>query len=56
VENQMDGGKSEAEATEWCKADLGGEHESTDTIVANAAKLLEKKRQHDIESQHQHIS
>ena len=56
IANQVDGGKTPEEAEEWCKAELAGEHEAVDSILAKSAKLLELKRQFDIENKRPHIS
>jgi len=53
---QVEAGKSPAEAESWCRADLAGEHESVDALLERADKLLEQKRQHDINAKRPHIS
>jgi len=42
-------GESEEEATAWCKAELGGEHEAVDSLIGRSKKLLNMRSQRDIE-------
>lgn len=42
-------GESEEEATSWCKAELSGEHEAVDSMIANNKKLLDMRAKRDIE-------
>jgi len=51
IAEQMDAGKTEEEATEWCKAELAGEHEEVDSLIQRSEMLLEMKAQRDIERQ-----
>jgi len=49
VAEQIDAGKSEEEATEWCKAELAGEHEATDNLIERSKKLINMREQSVIE-------
>jgi len=42
-------GESEEEATEWCKAELGGEHKPAEDMLSNGKKLMNMRSQRDIE-------
>jgi len=56
IATQVEAGKSPAEAESWCRADLAGEHETVDSLLDRTSKILEQKRQHDIEANRPHIS
>jgi len=51
IAEQMDAGKTEEEAREWCEAELAGEHEKAGDLIARSEKLLKLKQHRDIERQ-----
>jgi len=53
IAEQMDAGKTEEEAKAWCEAELSGEHEKADALIARSEKLLKMKAKRDIERQRQ---
>ena len=42
-------GESEEEATNWCKAELAGEHEAVDSMIERSKNLINMRAQRDIE-------
>jgi hypothetical protein len=49
VTEAMGAGKTEAEATDWCKAELAGEHQTTDSLIGRSQKLISLREQTQIE-------
>jgi hypothetical protein len=49
VANKVDDGMSEEEAASWCKAELAGEHQATDTLIDRSSKLIKMREQSVIE-------
>lgn len=50
VKNRMEAeGETEEEATEWCKAELAGEHEPAGDMIEQSKKLLRLREQRNIE-------
>lgn len=49
VAGQIEKGKTEAEATDWCKAELAGEHQTVDVLIERSKKLIGMREQSVIE-------
>ena len=49
VAEAVGAGKTEVEATDWCKAELAGEHEATDSLIDRSKKLISMREQKVIE-------
>ena len=49
VGEAMGAGKTEQEATDWCKAELAGEHQQTDSLIERSKKLISLREQNVIE-------
>jgi len=49
VAEAMGAGKTEPEATDWCKAELAGEHQQTDSLIERSKKLISLREQNVIE-------
>jgi hypothetical protein len=53
VAEAMGAGKTEPEATDWCKAELAGEHQQTDSLIERSKKLISLREQNVIEKHRQ---